>query len=145
MKVQHREFKKYNLSLSKKLKSMEKSDKRFWNLAKEISGLEQSRNKAAPSVNDLADHFASKMSNAADVHDNDWAPPAHWKGKAKLSSFKVDQRTVLKCLKSLDINKSINGITLSIHMQERRVSCSLENRSHHRTPQTWFSVLPEDV
>ena len=124
MKVQRREFKKYNLSLSKKLKSMEKSDKRFWNLAKEISGLEQSRNKAAPSVNDLADHFASKMSNAADVHDNDWVPPAHWKGKAKLSSFKVDQRTVLKCLKSLDINKSINGIPYIFLRECAQILCA---------------------
>ena len=74
---------------------MENSDKMFWKLTKEISGLEQSRNKAAPSVDDLVDHFASKMSNAADVHDNDWVPPAHWKGKARLSSFKVDQRTIL--------------------------------------------------
>ena len=89
---------------------MEKSDKSFWELSKQISGLQQTRNKAAPSADDLVDHFASKMSNAAEVFDNDWTPPERWKNKAKLSSFKIHHRDVLKQLKSLNTNKSINGI-----------------------------------
>ena len=47
-KVQRKEFAEYNSKLSSQLKGMEKSDKKFWELTKRISGLEQSRNKAAP-------------------------------------------------------------------------------------------------
>jgi hypothetical protein len=50
------------------------------------------------------------MSNAADEFDNDWTPPSHWKGKVKLSRFKIGHDMVLKQLKSLDTSKSMNGI-----------------------------------
>jgi hypothetical protein len=109
-KTQRRAFAQYNQRLTKQLEDMEKSDKSFWELSKQISGLQQTRNKAAPSADDLVDHFASKMSNAAEVFDNDWSPPERWKNKAKLSSFKIHHRDVLKQLKSLNTNKSINGI-----------------------------------
>ena len=56
------------------------------------------------------DHFAKKISNAADVFDNDWEAPKHWNGKAKLSGFKVSPHAVLKQLQSLDTSKSMNGI-----------------------------------
>ena len=63
---------------------MEKSDKRFWDLTKQIFGLEQTKNKGTPSVDELVGHIASNLSNATDVYDNEWQPPNHWKGKAKL-------------------------------------------------------------
>ena len=109
-RIQRRAFAIYNQRLSKQLSEMEKSDKTFWNLTKQISGLQPARNKAAPNADKLADHFASKMSNAANKFDNDWKPSDKWNAKAKLSSFKVHHRDVLKQLKSLDTNKSINGI-----------------------------------
>ena len=119
--IQRKAFADYNKKLSARLRTMEKSDKTFWDLTKEISGLQQPRHKAAPSADDLVDHFASKMPNGAEVYDNDWTPPEHWRGKAKLSSFKVHHRDVLKCLQSLDINKSINGIP-NVMMKE----CALQ-------------------
>jgi hypothetical protein len=45
---------------------MSTSDSNFWSLIKELSGLSSSRSSSAPSVEDLADHFAEKMSNGKD-------------------------------------------------------------------------------
>lgn len=109
-RVQKRAYFDYNKNLSKRLRSMEKSDGKFWDLTKQISGLQQQRSRAAPDANQLVDHFADKMSNGANEFDNDWKPPNHWKGKAKISNFKVHKRDVLRILKSLDTNKSMNGI-----------------------------------
>ena len=109
-KTQRHAFAEYNKRLSEQLDVMEKSDKQFWDLTKRISGLQQSRNKTAPSADDLVDHFASKMSNAAEEFDNDWTPPEHWNGKTKLSGFKIHHTDMLKQLKSLNTDKSINGM-----------------------------------
>ena len=109
-KIQRKAFADYNKQLSVRLDSMEKSDRRFWDLTKKISELQQSRIKAARSADDLVDHFASKMSNAAEMYDNVWNPPEHWNDKANLSSFKVSQMTVLEWLKSHATYKSIKRI-----------------------------------
>ena len=109
-RIQRKAFAEYNNSLSKTLKTMEKSDGKFWDLTKEISGLQTARSKAAPDAEVLVFHLASKMSNAANVHDNGWEAPDHWQGKAKLLSFKVHYATMLSCLKGLDSKKPINGI-----------------------------------
>ena len=95
-KIQDMSFAVYSAGLSRELKEMDKSDKSFWRLTKRISGLQQTRRKAAPDAEALADHFAQKMSNVANEFDNDWSSPAHWKGKAKLSCFKIGHDKVLK-------------------------------------------------
>ena len=79
-------------------------------MTKQISGLQPKWNAAAPSAEALADHFASKMSDGADVPDNNWEPSKRWNGKTKLSHFKVRRKNVHRQLKTGDTGKSINGI-----------------------------------
>ena len=56
----------------------------------------------------MVDHFAKKMSNAADAEDNEWEPAD---GKSKrMVFFKVDFKKVLKSLQGLDVDKSVNSI-----------------------------------
>ena len=109
-RVQRRAFATYNLRLKTNLSEMEKSDRKFWDLTKQIARLQANRSKSAPSAEALAQHFAEKMSSGAEVHDNDWVPPEKWTGRSKISSFKFSCKTVLKALQSADTSKSMNGI-----------------------------------
>ena len=105
---QRRAKKIYNVLVKDKLSKMQKSEKSFWELTKELSGQPRASNKAAPDVDELVDHFANKMSNGADVEDNSWKPVD---GKTKrLVSFKINFQAILKSLKKLDVNKSIESI-----------------------------------
>ena len=72
--VQNRAFANYQYGLRIKLQDMRKDDKQFWKIAREIGGIEQSRSSSAPSVEKLATHFASKMSNGKDCDDADFKP-----------------------------------------------------------------------
>jgi hypothetical protein len=96
-RVQKQAKKWYNLILKGKLSKMQKSEKSFWELAKEISGQPRAGSKAAPNVEELVDHFAQKMSNGADAEDNTWEP-ADGRTK-KLTSFKNNLKdgTMLCC------------------------------------------------
>ena len=109
-RVQKKAKKVYNQGLKLKLSEMEVSDKAFWELTKEIGGQSRASNKAAPDVNDLVDHFASKMSNAAEIKEdhNSWKPRDS--KFFKVTSFKVCIAAVLKSLEALDVNKSINSV-----------------------------------
>jgi hypothetical protein len=84
------------------------SDRRFWSLTKEISGLSQQRSASCPSVDALADHFATKMSNgqglSAGAGDVSVHPPVVMKG------WKVRFKRVFKALQALDPSKSVNGV-----------------------------------
>ena len=103
-------FREYNLDLKEKLGKMEKSDKRFRELTKQISGLQTARAKSAPSAEELAKHFVDKMSNGAEVYDNDWVPSENWrKKKTTMSSFRIRLEDVLKSLKTLEPSKRMNG------------------------------------
>ena len=73
---------------------MQKSEKSFWELAKEMSGQPRAGSKAAPNVEQLVDRFAQKMSNDADAEDNTWKP-ADGRTK-KLTSFKISYHVVLE-------------------------------------------------
>ena len=117
-KIQDRAFASYNARLFEELKEMDKSDKGFWELTKRVSGLQQTRHKAAPDAEALADHFAQKMSNATNEFDNNWTHFTHWKGNAKRSCFKIGHEKVFKQLKSVDVHKSMNGIPY-IFLKER--------------------------
>ena len=52
----------------------------LWQLAKEIGGLSTGRSQASPSAQDLADHFADKMSNGKNMVEAKYTP---------LDSFKI--------------------------------------------------------
>jgi hypothetical protein len=64
--VQNGAFAKYQFDLRLHIKEMRKDDKQFWKLAKEIGGIDTVRSSSAPSVDELVDHFANKMSNGKD-------------------------------------------------------------------------------
>ena len=65
-----------------------------------------SKSNSVPSPEALADHFATKMSNGRN-EDDDFTPNDD--SCIPLSTFKIRRKTVLKSLKKLDPNKSING------------------------------------
>lgn len=73
-RVQKKAIKEYNEKLKSQLDKMDRSEKAFWKLTKEIAGQSRPANKATPSVDDLADHFAKKMSNAKDDVKENWRP-----------------------------------------------------------------------
>ena len=62
-KAQRWAFAKYNRKLKVKLEDLGRSDKNFWKITKEISGLEANHSSAAPDAEALVSHFATKMSN----------------------------------------------------------------------------------
>eukprot|EP00657_Telonema_sp_P-1_P003991 TRINITY_DN19249_c0_g1_i1.p1 TRINITY_DN19249_c0_g1~~TRINITY_DN19249_c0_g1_i1.p1 ORF type:complete len:151 (-),score=46.64 TRINITY_DN19249_c0_g1_i1:105-557(-) len=71
--AQKKAYAVYQRKLRGRLKHSNGSSKEFWELVKEISGLEQSRNSSAPSTESLVGHFQNKMSNAKGEEDNN--PP----------------------------------------------------------------------
>ena len=107
--VQNRAFAQYQKDLSTQLKSMDKSDKSFWQLARDIGGIESSKSSAAPSAEDLAVHFANKMSNGKDEEDFDFVPKDTT--SIPLCNFKIRHKRVKQVLKKIDVSKSANGIS----------------------------------
>ena len=87
---------------------MSNGDGAFWKLAKEIGGLEADRAQSAPCAEVLAEHFAEKMTSGKGVEDRGFTPKNPF--KIKFTSFKVRFKKVLKTLKSIDPNKSANGV-----------------------------------
>ena len=103
-----RAFADFQMKIKMKMESSSKSDRIFWDLAKEIGGLSRSRNTAAPDPEVLADHFACKMSHGRDDFDTGaWHPRDE--RRVSLSNFVVRSDVVLKTLKSLNLSKSVNG------------------------------------
>ena len=83
------------------------SDRTFWDLVKEIGGLESSRSAAAPDAEALAEHFANKMTSGkarADDSFSTFGMTCH-----PLHEFKIRFKNVLKALRGLDPSKSSNG------------------------------------
>lgn len=81
----------------------------FWQLAREIGGIESSKSSAAPSAEKLAIHFANKMSNGKGEEDLDYVPkdPIF----IPLSSFKIRHKRVRQVLERINTSKSANGIS----------------------------------
>jgi hypothetical protein len=106
--IQRRAFKEYNIKIKKQLDEMSSADRNFWSLIKDLTGLSTSKSNAAPSVEDLADRFATKMSNGKGEEDDDFTPNND--DCIPLSSFRIRHKDVLKSLKKLDLHKSTNGL-----------------------------------
>jgi hypothetical protein len=96
-KVQKKAYGAYQRKIKSKLNTMSTGDGNFWSMVKEMGGLESSKGQATPSAEDLADHFAEKMSNGKDVEDDDYVPKRAL--PIPLSSFEVCFKTVEKVLK----------------------------------------------
>ena len=108
-KIQRKAYKSYQKKIRSKLNGMSSSDRNFWQLTKEIGGLSTEKGNAAPSVDDLASHFAEKMSNGKEEPEDEFFIPKDAK-KVPLSNFKIRLKTVKKVLLKMDPNKSSNGI-----------------------------------
>jgi hypothetical protein len=106
--IQRKAFKQYNVKMKARLDEMSTSDSNFWSLIKELSGLTGSRSSSAPSVDDLATHFAEKMSNGKDEENHDFTPNSD--ARCPISSFKITRRQIKRSLKKLDPSKSVNGL-----------------------------------
>ena len=59
-RVQRKAFKSYNAKLKKKIDSIGSTDRNFWKLIKDTSGLDSVKSSSAPDVEDIVDHFALK-------------------------------------------------------------------------------------
>ena len=94
--------------MKKRLDEMSTYDSNFWSLIKELSGLSSSKSNVAPSVEDLATHFADKMSNGKDDDDPNFT--LNNDARCSLSSFKISRKKVKQSLKKLDPSKSVNGL-----------------------------------
>ena len=107
--IQRQAFKGYNVKIKARLDAMSSTDRKFWSLIKELSGLSSSRSSAAPDIDAeaLADHFAHKMSNGKGEEDNDFTPNSNH--SISLSTFKIRRKTVLDSLRKLDPSKSAIG------------------------------------
>ena len=104
--VQKKAFKVYNIKLRNRLRAMGSSDRTFWNLVKEIGGLDRVRSAAAPEAEALASHFATKMTSGKDRPDDNFSPRIT--ECFPISNFKIRFPTVLKSLSQLDPSKSAN-------------------------------------
>ena len=79
----------------------------WWETVKYHSGTSKSRRSAAPSCEELANHFAKKITlNYADSEPPDFEPVD---AKA-FKSFRIKKSKVKKVLNSLDPSKSVNGM-----------------------------------
>ena len=107
-KIQKKAYGSYQKKIKKKLASMSSGDSNFWQLAKEIGGLERTRSESAPSAQKLAEHFAEKMSNGKDDTPDTYIPKNGL--KVPLLGFKIRYKNVLKALQNVDPSKSANGI-----------------------------------
>ena len=107
-KIQKKAYKAHQKRIKCKLNNLSSSDTNFWQLAKEIGGLAANRSQAAPSAQELADHFALKMSNGKDFDEVEYTPPDEF--KIPLSGFKIRYKDVLKMLQKMNPSKSANGV-----------------------------------
>ena len=107
--MQRKAYSRFQKNIRAQLNEMSSSDRNFWQLTKEIGGLNAQRGTGAPSADALATHFAEKMPNGQDEPEDDYYIPKDSR-KVSLSNFKIRLKTVKKVLSSMDPNKSANGI-----------------------------------
>ena len=106
--VQNRAFAIFQKNLCTKIRSLRQDDKQSWILARDVVGIDSARSLATPSVDYLAGHFASKMSNGKDMPDDNFVPRDLF--VVPLSMFKVRLKRVKDVLRKIDPSKSANGV-----------------------------------
>lgn len=85
------------------------NDADWWHEVKKHAGAGGTRSKAAPSVEDLADFFAKKLS--LDGEEGDDVPDFTVDSPEDLPRFRIRYQQVRKVLVSLDPKKSVNGLS----------------------------------
>jgi hypothetical protein len=103
-------FKAYQVVVRRKLDDSSSSSRDFWSLTKQVAGLTRSCSSAAPSVEKLAAHFASKMTIDPELDAMEFEAPDSVV-KMKIRKFQVSRARVLEVLESLNVNKAVNGVS----------------------------------
>jgi len=111
----------YQKELSMRLESMDKCNKKFWQLTKEIGDIDASRSGADPSAEALVEQFATKMSNGKDQEDTSFEPKDS--NAIPLCAWKIRQKRFKKVLSSVDASKSANGISPRFWKETSSVVC----------------------
>ena len=100
----------YQAVVKIKLLESSNSSRDFWSLSKDIAGLNRAHNSAAPSVHEIATHFSDKMSIEQVLDSKQYHAPT-LSGGIVINKWTVSYKRVLKVLSSLNVNKSVNGIS----------------------------------
>ena len=108
--MQNKAFAHFQKELNVRLQGMDRCDKSFWRITKEIGGIEAQRSGAAPSVDELADNFATKMSNGKDDDVDSEVQPQDL-SIVPLSCWKVSRKRVKHVLLHIDASKFTNGVS----------------------------------
>jgi hypothetical protein len=109
-RAEARAFKCYQAAVRVKLGESTGSPRDFWTLTKQVAGLRRECSTAAPSVEELANHFAEKMTIDPELDEMDFEAP-DVEGKMKIRKWKVSRERVLLVLKGLNENKAVNGVS----------------------------------
>ena len=108
--AQKKAYKKYQVKNKQRLEAMDNGDTNFWQLTKEVGGLDCEKGAVAPDAQPLATHFAEKMSNGKEIEfDEDFIPRD--RVKVPFSSFRIRKKAVFKALKKMNPKESANGIS----------------------------------
>ena len=67
-------YKKWQVKVRSRIETMAHSDSNLWKLAKEIGGMDAAKSSSVPSVDAIAEHFQTKMSNGQGVADESFRP-----------------------------------------------------------------------
>jgi hypothetical protein len=109
-RAQVRAYAAYQAKVRAKLSESSGNSRAFYSLAKEIGGIGPSHTAAAPCVEDLANHFADKMTIPPELDSMSYTAPDISAGY-KIFKFDVSSKRVMKVLGSLDVSKSVNGVS----------------------------------
>ena len=107
------------------------SSRDFWTLTKQVAGLQRQGSTAAPSVEDLTTHFADKMT-IDPVLDEMEFEATDIQVKMKITKWKVSRERVLDVLKSLNVNKAVNGVSPRFLRQCAESIVDAEHSLHKR-------------
>ena len=109
LRVRERDaYKRHRRTLAKRLRE-NKGDADWWHTVKLHAGASTSRTAAAPNAESLADFFAEKLS--LDGQEEDTVPDFDVPNPGDLNTFRITLKKVTHILKSLNPNKSVNGIS----------------------------------
>jgi hypothetical protein len=140
-RAQANAFKAYQVQVKDKLKESSHSSRDFWALTKQVAGLSRSCSAAAPSVHDLAEHFADKMTIDPVKDQMEYEAP-DIEVKMKILKWKISRKRVLEVLTSLDVSKAVNGVSPRFLRECAHVIVDAETSLHKRIVRE--AVYPTD-
>ena len=124
-------YKAYQLKVKIKLADSSTSSRDFWSLTKNVAELNPTRSVAAPSVDDLAEHFVCKMLIDPALGAKEYVAP-EVEVKMKVLKWKVSRDRVFKVLSTLNVHKAVNGISPRFLKECAPVIADAETSLHRR-------------